>query len=335
MPTRTTIYDVARHAGVSKSLVSLVLRGSPKVSDAKREAVRQAIDALGYQPNRLAAGLAGTRTASIGVVIDDFRNLWFVEMLQGLQEAVGPHGYSLSVADMALNAHIGVDAVTAFRSMQVDGLVVAAETTQLLNAVGETPVVVAGAHDLGADAAGGGVPVVATDDEAGGRIATEHLLDLGHRRITFVSGPGEAARLRSRGYAQAMGEAGVDGDVVPARSTSEDAAREALTTRLRRRSPAPTAVIAANDPMAIGVLGVLRAAGMAVPGDVSVVGYDDSTPASYDLISLTSMDDRGRDVGREAGRMLLAAIRGEQSAAPRLTRPALVPRSTSGPAPLR
>jgi transcriptional regulator with XRE-family HTH domain len=100
-----TIYDVAERAGVSKSLVSLVLRGSPRVSDEKRDAVLAAVAELDYTPSRLAAGLAGTRTRSIGVVIDEFENLWFAPALAGLRTALGAGGYSLSVADASLNAH--------------------------------------------------------------------------------------------------------------------------------------------------------------------------------------------------------------------------------------
>ncbi|MFT4231466.1 MAG: LacI family DNA-binding transcriptional regulator, partial [Leucobacter sp.] len=122
-----TIYDVAQRAGVSKSLVSLVLRDSPRVSDGKRAAVLAAVAELDYTPSRLAAGLAGTRTRSVGVVIDDFENLWFAPALEGLRAALAAGGYSLSVADASLNAHLGLDPLEVFRSLRVDGVVLAGE----------------------------------------------------------------------------------------------------------------------------------------------------------------------------------------------------------------
>lgn len=125
MASAPTIYDVAERAGVSKSLVSLVLRGSERVSDEKRLAVLQAVKALNYTPSRLAAGLAGTRTRSIGVVIDEFENLWFADVLAGLRKALD--GYSISVADTALNSHLSIDPLEAFRGLRVDGVVLAGE----------------------------------------------------------------------------------------------------------------------------------------------------------------------------------------------------------------
>ncbi len=330
LSSRVTIYDVARRAGVSKSLVSLVLRDSPRVSDEKRAAVLSAIAELGYQPNRLAAGLAGSRTKSIGVVIDDFRNLWFVELLEGLKEGLAETGYSLSVADLPLNAHIDLDAVSAFQSLRVDGLVIAAEPAGLLNRLGTTPHVIVG----GRETDGSGI-TVANDDVTGGRLMTEHLLELGHRDICFITGSGEAARRRAEGYSQAMSAAGLAATVTDAGGTTEHHGHAAAEAVLQRH-PLPTAIIGANDTMAIGVLGALRSRGLEAPSDVSVVGYDDSPPASYDIVSLTTVDDRGHDVGREAAMALLGAIAGTtEPAAEILVPPALVVRQSSGPAPSR
>lgn len=330
LSSRVTIYDVARRAGVSKSLVSLVLRNSLRVSDDKRAAVLRAIDELGYQPNRLAAGLAGTRTKSIGVVIDDFRNLWFVELLEGLKEGLADTGYSLSVADLPLNAHLRLDAVSAFQSLRVDGLIVAAEPAGLLDRLGTTPHVIVGGRETD-----GSSITVANDDVTGGRIMTEHLLELGHRDICFITGTGEAARRRAAGYSQAMASAGLAATVTDAGGTTEHHGHAAAEAVLQQH-PLPTAIIGANDTMAIGVLGALRSHGLAAPHDVSVVGYDNSPPASYDVVSLTTVDDRGHDVGREAATALLGAIAGTTEPATEiLVPPALVVRQSSGPAPSR
>ena len=125
---RPTIYDVAQRAGVSKSLVSLVLRDAPHVSAKRRQAVLTAISDLGYRPSSAASSLAGHRTRSIGVAIDDFENLWFVDLLRGMRRVLDESGHNVSVADRHLNAHLERDPVDAFLSMQVEGIVLAMES---------------------------------------------------------------------------------------------------------------------------------------------------------------------------------------------------------------
>ena len=124
---RPTIYDVAREAGVSKSLVSLVLNNSPLVAEAKREAVRDAIRKLGYRRSQAASSLASNRTRTIGLVIDDFRNPWFVELLNGLRTTMGPHGFHVAVREHFTLGSTTMNAIDGFRDTQVDALVVAAE----------------------------------------------------------------------------------------------------------------------------------------------------------------------------------------------------------------
>lgn len=334
---RPTIYDVAERAGVSKSLVSLVLRDSPKVSPEKREAVLAAVDALNYTPSRLAAGLAATRTRSVGVVIDDFDNLWFVEALAGLRDALAATGTSLSVADTRLNAHLGLDPVEVFHSQRVDGIVLAGEASAEAAARSGVPTVVLGTRAL---AAVGGAqdpvrdpesaarpapqlpPVFASDEAVGGRLAVQHLAKLGHRGILCVSGPGASAAERERGYRQAMAEFGLEVRVLRAEATSEAAARAAVAGLFGSGS-APSAVFAVNDPMAVGVIGAARAAGVVCPADLSVVGYDDSPLAAYELVSLTTISGDSRELGEAAGKALVAMIEGADpprslSFAPRL-----------------
>ncbi|MBP1326483.1 DNA-binding LacI/PurR family transcriptional regulator [Leucobacter exalbidus] len=312
MKKRPTIYDVAERAGVSKSLVSLVLRDSPRVSDAKREAVLEAVTALNYTPSRLAAGLAGTRTRSVGVIIDDFSNLWFVEALAGLRTALAEGGYALSVADASLNAHLGIDPIEAFRALRVDGIVLAGEASAPAVARSGVPAVVLGVRDLGAELAE--LPVIASDEAAGGRLATMHLAVQGHRDIACVSAPGASAARRERGYCDAIAELGLTPTVVRAPDTGEAAAREVAAELLARaesaQAPRPTAVFAVNDPMAVGVIGAARELGIAVPGDLSVVGYDDSPIAAYGLVSLTSVSGDPRELGEAAGQVLIAKLEG-------------------------
>lgn len=347
---RPTIYDVAERAGVSKSLVSLVLRDSPRVSAERREAVLTAMRELDYTPSRLAAGLAGTRTRSVGVVIDDFANLWFVEALAGLRESLAAGGYSLSVADTRLNAHLSLDPIAVFRALRVDGVVLAGEASPEAVRRFGVPAVVLGTRALGGDDAAGrgagsgtdpAVPVIASDEAEGGRLAVRHLAGLGHRRIACVSGPGASAGERERGYSDEMRTLGFEPNVVRAAETSEAAARAVAGelwagSRTAERptagaNDAPTAVFAVNDPMAVGVIGAARAAGRAFPEELSVVGYDDSPLAAYALLSLTTVSGDSRHVGEQAGRTLVSMIEGAERPASMRFVPRLVERASTVP----
>lgn len=316
---RPTIYDVAERAGVSKSLVSLVLRESPRVSDEKREAVLAAVAELNYTPSRLAAGLAGTRTRSVGVVIDDFSNLWFVDALTGMRAALAAGGYTLSVADSSLNAHLGIDPIEAFRALRVDGMVLAGEASVEAVKRSGVPAVVLGVRALSAQLPE--LPVIESDEAAGGRLAAQYLAGLGHRSIACVSGPGASAGQRERGYAEAMRALGLEVSVARAPDTGEASAREVARELLAAGSRGtgggsgsiPTAVFAVNDPMAVGVIGAARELGLAVPSDLSVVGYDDSPLAEYGFVSLTTVSGDPRELGEAAGRALAARLEGDTS----------------------
>jgi DNA-binding LacI/PurR family transcriptional regulator len=317
---------------VSKSLVSLVLRGSDKVSAARREAVLTAIGELGYRPSQAATDLASRRTRAIEVVIDDYRNLWFVDLLDGLRSALSDHGYRLSVTDRAGTAGGSAQHPVPTLAAGIDGLVVARDPGGGLLTGWSGPTVIAGwrAGEVpGADR-------VANDDEQGSRLAVQHLVGLGHRTVGHLSGRGGAAEHRRIAFDEAIADLGVraatacgDGE-----TTEEDGYLAA--TELLDRLPDITAIYAANDSMALGALAVLRRRGLSVPDDVSLVGYDDSPLARSRYIDLTSVDDRSREVGEAAGRALLARIDDPgRPAEQHLIEPALVVRGSTGPAPRR
>ena len=335
---RPTIYDVAARAGVSKSLVSLVLRDSPRVSDEKRADVLEAVAELNYTPSRLAAGLAGTRTRSVGVVIDDFANPWFIEALAGLREALSEGGFSLSVANKSLNAHLDTDPIEVFRSLRVDGIVLAGEARAEVVKRSGIPTVVLGVRSLREELTD--LSLIESDEVEGGRIATRHLLSLGHRDIACVTGPGASAGQRELGYTEVMKEHQLSPRTVRATDTGEAAAREVARELLGASrhggltSPVdaavPTAVFAVNDPMAVGVIGAAGEAGLQVPADLSVVGYDDSPIASYGILSLTSVTGDPRLLGEAAGRALAARLSGDASEiASQLFTPRLVQRGSA------
>lgn len=324
--SRPTIYDVAERAGVSKSLVSMVMRGSPGVSERRTRAVLAAVEELNYRPSAAAAQLAGRRTRTIGMVIDDFENLWFVELLRGMREVLEPVGFQVIVGDQQMTAVPGGDAVDAFVSMQVEGLVLALDPPATIDAGHGVPIVVAGERGPVPD----GLARVANDDALGARLATQHLIDLGHRTIVHVTGVGGAAAARRVSYDATMADAGLEPLVVgEGELTTEGASARVLSALLERRRDV-TAVFAANDVMALGCLGALRAVGLSVPDDVSLMGYDNSPLAQTSFLDLTSVDNRNLDVGRETGRVLLDLLaEGPSHRPPVLLEPALVPRSTT------
>src|SRR5690606_18154634 len=213
--------------------------------------------------------------------------------------------------------------IDVFRSLRVDGVMLAGEISADAAQRLTVPAVVLGTRSISAP----GVPVIASDETAGGRMATAHLAELGHRSIVCVSAPGPSAAARGAGYRAEMIDRGLEPVVFPAEQTSEAAARRALMDGLGGRGglvdvgegrgsegslasaePPFTAVLAVNDPMAVGVIGALRECGLEVPRDVSVVGYDASPLAAYELVSLTSVSGDTAELGEAAGRALLARL---------------------------
>jgi DNA-binding LacI/PurR family transcriptional regulator len=324
---RTTIYDVAERAGVSKSLVSLVLRGSAQVSERRRAAVLTAIAELDYRPSQAATMLASARTRTIELLIDDYRNPSFIGLVRGIREGVADHDYYVTVTEIGLNARASVrDRVRP--PTPADGRILAADPKSGQRSGWSGPLVVAGVRG----AMPRNVDVVATDDRMGSRLACEHLLGLGHRHIGHLTGAGGPARYRRAGFTSAMQAAGLSGYVFGADggTTEEDGYRAA--TALLDGHPNTTAIVAANDVMALGALAAVRAHAMTVPDDISIVGYDNSTVARSRYLSLTSIDDRSDAVGAAAAHALLARI--EQADAPRVRTvitPSLVVRGTTAP----
>ncbi|MEE1622226.1 LacI family DNA-binding transcriptional regulator [Zafaria sp. J156] len=326
---RPTIYDVAREAGVSKSLVSLVLQGSDKVSAAKRDAVRRAIATLGYRPSRAATTLAANRSRTIGVLVDDYTNLWFVELLKGLRAAVEPRGYKVLLGDIASGGPDVRASLEGFLSLDVDGLVIAAEALPDSSRDLGIPVVVAGNRAVRHP----GAVVVAGDDALGAEMAARHLLGLGHLRLGHLTGPGEAARVRAEAFRAAVeAHPGASLTVRAAEGTLEPDGY-ASAVELLGDAPEVTAVLAANDTMALGAAAALRGAGRRIPEDVSLMGYDDSPLAGSHLLDLSSVDYRGVVVGSDVGAVLLEWLDGGSPSAPPQAAPRIVPRGSTGPAP--
>ena len=323
---------VAADAGVSVATVSRFFSGAGPVSAAASERIRAAADALNYVPNAAARSLRAQRTGTLGVVLPDVYGDFFSDLLRGLDRAARAHGQHLLIA----GAHDGSDelAETA-RAMhgRVDGLLVMSPA--LGRALGAVPFP-AGVPVVQIGGATDGLPAVVVDNEVGATEMVAHLARLGHRRVAHVAGEtGNAdARARRAGYDRAVAEHGLDADpalVVEGDFTERsgyDAAR-----RLLGLSTRPTAVFAANDSMAIGALRAFRDAGLAVPSDVALAGFDDTPVAGYVTPALTTVRVPTHDIGARAVEAVLTAVADPSAVSDTLTLPTrLVVRESCGAA---
>lgn len=302
-PPRPTIYDVAREAGVSKSLVSLVLNDSPLVAEAKRTAVREAIERLGYRPSRAAAMLAANRSRMVGLVIDDFQNPWFVALLTGVREVMGPEGFQVAVREHYRMGDRTLNAIEGFLDTQVDALLVAGEPGRSFDFPG-VPTVLEGhrLHDIA------GADHVRADEALGVRLLMNHLRERGHRRIGHVTGAGGVAAARLQAYIEDSAREG-EGPLYAGEGhgTNEEGGYLG-TLELLDRHPGVTAIFAANDTMALGARAALRERGFEVPSGMALAGYDDSLLARSRFLDLTTIDGCGYDVGRACGEILLRRL---------------------------
>jgi len=305
-----TIADVARHAGVGLGTVSRVLNGSPQVRDETRQRVLAAIAALDYRPNPLARGLSLGRSHSLGVVVPFFTHASAVERLRGVVAALEGSRYDLVLFNVSSPDHRDEHLASLTRRDRADGLLVmtlpppAPDLERLTRA--RVPVVLV-------DARGVGVPMVLTDDRAGGRMATQHLVDLGHERIAFIGDdPGNpfgftAGAQREQGYEAVLAEAGIPhrSELVRHGQHDREEAR-VLAAELLAEPDGPTAVFASSDVQATGVLAAAAAAGRRVPEDLSVIGFDDIELSAY--VGLTTVRQPLFDSGFLGARLLLDAL---------------------------
>ncbi len=314
---------------MSKSLVSLVMRDSPNVSDDKRQAVLDAAEALGYRPNAAARSLVQQRSCLIGVVVSDFGNPFFAELLEGIEEAAVLAEYRALFNTGSRVPEREINALDTLLQLRTDGLILASprfDDSELGKIPRAVPVVM-----VGRDTSAVGVDAVMNDDHRGSELVVGHLTSLGHRRIVHLHGePGAGAAARLEGFVDAMKRRGLEPRVVQAGFT-EDAGAKAAQEVLDM-DPLPTAVFAANDVAAIGVSQTLEAAGLRIPEDISLVGYDNVGFAGLDHIGLTTIDQPRRAIGTMAVEMLLQRLNGSRTRRRCVTiEPALVVRTTTAP----
>ena len=326
---RATIRDVAVAAGVSIGTASKALNGQGKLRAETRERVAQAAQQLGFAPNTLAQALLAGRSFTVGLITTDSFGRFSIPVMLGAEDALGTGQISVFMCDTRDDPERERRYVEMLSARQVDGLIVAGRRIEPRPPVQTrpgTPVVYAMTQPADGDG-----PAVLPDDEGGGRVAAEHLLGIGRRRIAHITGPERFlnARLRAQGFAAALAAAGVEPCGGPRyREWSEHWGREAAGQLLADR---PDAIFCGSDQIARGVADTLRAVGRRIPDDVALVGFDNWGPMALGALPpLTSVDMCLEEVGRVAARYLLAAIGGEPARGAHTVPCRLVVRESTG-----
>ena len=309
-----TIYDIARHVGVSAGTVSRALSRPEKVLPATRERIEQAAAALGYVPNTIARTLKTQRSGKILVTVPDIANPFFAQILQGAEEAAQAAGYAVLLGDTQHQPDREERYAQMLRRNEADGLIVLGHrlpptAREIVEQLGSQAPVVNGCEFDPAL----GIPSVHIDNAAAARAAMEHLYGLGHERIAVVGGPpdnplhrqrleGARAAARARGRLRQL--------IIAPGDFSVESGYAAARQLLGQGTDAPTAAFCFSDQMALGVLAACRDLGLGVPQDVSVVGFDDLVSSRYLNPPLTTIAQPMRDIGSRAVRLLLAILDG-------------------------
>lgn len=310
--------DVAALAGVAPSTVSYVVNNGPRsVSLKVREKVLKAIAKLAYQPSAVARSLRTRRTQTVGLVIPDITNPYYGEMAQAVEELSFEHGYTVILADSSHLPERELKYAQVLRSKQVDGVIFLPVTPQLealhvLQGAG-IPVVVLERFVPG-------YPCIMLDEHFAGFLATQHLIELGHRRIGCIAleADSTSSAVRLEGYRSALVGAGIlpDKDLVVVGGADGYSAGEAEAHRFLHLPQRPTAVVAHNDLVAIGAMKAFAEAGLKIPDDISVVGFDDIAAASYVQPPLTTIACPKGTMGKAAMDLLLNLMHSDELITP-------------------
>ena len=303
----TTIREVAESAGVSYATVSHVINNTRLVSPETRERVVAAMDALHYRPNALARSLRQGKTNTIGLVLPDSANPFFAEISRSIEDEAFKKGYSVFLCNTELDTQRELFYVDVLSKKQVDGIIFIAAGDQadsvdfLLRRSMPLVMIDRNVPKVEADA-------VFTDNQLGGFLATQHLLELGHTRIACIAGPSSITPSAERiiGYRKALEQAGIfyDENLIVRGDYHAQSGME-ITHSLLKMTPRPTAIFALNDLMAIGALRAATEAGYSIPKDVAVVGYDDLEISRFTNPPLTTIAQPKKEIGTQAVHLLV------------------------------
>jgi LacI family transcriptional regulator len=325
-----TLSDVARLAGVSTMTVSRVINGHAKVADRTRERVREVMASLDYQPNMLARGLASGRSRSIGVLTVDTTLYGPRAALRGIEKAASERDYTVTITHLADPDRTVVErGVSLLRSRSTDGVILLQPLMSDAALLPSPPPLPLVAIHAGVP---GQYPLVTVDNRLGARLATEHLLGLGHRTVWHISGPQDwyESVERVRGWQDALHAVGAE-QPEPVPGDWSAASGYAAATRVLDQ-PGVTAIFVANDAMALGVLHAMSERGLRCPDDISLVGFDDDPEAEYFSPGLTTIRQDFDEIGRLSVGLLLDVI--ETGATTRqhlVLEPELVVRQSAAP----
>jgi DNA-binding LacI/PurR family transcriptional regulator len=310
---RPTIYDVARLAGVSTATVSRALNDTGQVAEPKRVAIDAAVEQLGYRPNTIARSLVTRATQTIALLLPDITNPFYAELVTGIQALTRERDYTMLLCTTGFDPdqeerYLRLLHAKHVDGALVDGLVLPPERIARFVEDG-FPIVC-----LDRDVSSPDVPLVQVDNRMGARLATEHLLVLGHRRIAHITGaPARISEERLLGYQGALEAAGAtpDAALVARGDFTETGGHDAMAALLAA-APDLTAVFAANDLSAIGAMNAIVASGRSVPDDVSMVGFDDLRLARYTAPPLTTVRQPADEIARHSTELLLGMIAGRK-----------------------
>lgn len=317
-----TIRDVARVAGVSKSLVSLVFKGGENVSAERRLRVEAAAEELGYRPNLVAQSLSAGRRDLVAIFVSNLHNPLFAEIVGAAKARLAEAGQrtmivSAQVDDGSGSTVLDRDNLAVLRDLRPSGLITVGTIpgfAELAELTAVIPTVVASAIDATDDV----VATVRSDDDAGIDLVVAHLAAQGIERVAFIGGAGgTVSASREAAFRAALVRHGRGNGWVERADFTEAGARRAVE-RMLTENRVPQAIVAVNDLTAVGVITALEGAGVRVPQDCKVTGYDDTSLAAIPRISLTSVDPDNRRIGREAADALLSGGAGEVLIPPRL-----------------
>jgi DNA-binding LacI/PurR family transcriptional regulator len=312
-----SIKDIAKVAKVSHSTVSRALRDSPLISDETKARIQRIAQEMGYSPSAIARSLATKRTQTLGLVVTTIADPFVAEVVRGIEERALDEGYSVILCQSQADPEREIAAVEILQEKRVDAIIITASRVgslylPLLEKLA-VPIVLINNQQEGRY-----IYSVGTDNIQGGRLAVRYLLELGHTRLGYITGPewAVASKQRLEGACQALREQGVNVDpTLIVQGDGRAGGGEKAMCRLLSHPTPPTAVFCYNDMTAIGAMRAVQQAGLRVPEDISIVGYDDVAFATYVTPPLTTIRQRKYEMGAQATEIALALLNGKKNIA--------------------